>query len=173
MRKALLGAATAAIVCVLPASAAANPQYWGGHMEDLPTANITYKVNSHGAVKDLRVLVKLKCRYSGGKPAANSRLSSGFNDPRATATGFEDQSKQPFGTGKGFIAQKVEGDVIGLAASGFFKSKLRYDDPRHGNRTRICHTGKQNWTAKPLRFSKWNHLRNRLYKPNARVAVVR
>jgi len=170
--KRLLATTVFAACLALPAAAAANPQYWGGPMEDLPTANITYKVNSHGAVKDVRVLVKLKCRYEGGKPAANSRLSTGFLRPKITANGFKDHSRRRFGEAHSFIAQKLEADVIGSTANGFFKSRLQSPDPRHGNRLRICHTGKQHWKATPLRFSVWDHLRNRLYERSGAEVIT-
>ena len=172
MNRGLLAIGATIVALALPAAAAANPQYWGGPIEDLPTASITYKVNSHGAVKDVRYLVKLKCRYKGGEPGANSRLSSGFYRPKTTATGFKDKTKKPFGAGQGFIAQKIEGNVIGTAANGFLKAKLRYPDPRHGDRIRICHTNKQNWKAAPMRFGDWKDLRDGPFQRGSSAAVI-
>jgi len=156
MRRMILGAIVVG-ACALPATANAKPQFWGGPIEDLPHSTVTYKVNSHGAVKNIRVKVKMKCRQEGGRPAHDGRLITGFLEPKMTQSGFRDKYRVRYDGDYG-IKQKIKADVIGSTASGFFHASSR--SSQASAHTRICHSGKQHWRATPLSFSEWQDLRD-------------
>ena len=168
--KRLLATTVFAVCLALPAAAAANPQYWGGPMEDLPAADITYKVNSHGVVRDIGISVKLKCRYEGGKNSPNSRLGTGFARPRMTATGFRDHYHRPFHDDGFSISQRIKGTVSDSLATGKFRARLKSRDLRHPSKgIRICHSGRQHWRATPLSFSEWKKLRGAPFRARTRL----
>lgn len=157
MRKRAIAVGIAVGAFASTASAAAATQYWGGPMGggDLPAANITYKVNDEGKVRDIQVQVRVKCRARGGGPAPNSRVITGWSRVKATETGFEGRRRNLFDGGH----QKIEGMTGMSYSSGVFEARYRIGK-RFDAKQRICHTGSQQWEAEPMTRAAWLRLRD-------------
>ncbi len=155
MKKLLLITAVTLVTTAAPALGATAPQYWGGEMgKNLPGATMTFKVFD-GRVTDLQAEVRIRCHAAGGGPAPNSRLID-LHGPMAIEAGVFEDTKNVFDGGK----SKVEGTFITTASAvGFYRARFRLDDMRH-DYVRVCHTGKQDWTATPLSKRDWQELRN-------------